>query len=234
LEYGQYEYYFTAKNAYYPDEYISQTQKIIITERPKNFTVISPENVEADDEKKAILDTNVIFKWNVQPGAEGDTLTNTFYYGTSKNNMQQIDLAEQTEYEIAKLAPRTRYYWKVSVKNQYGATLENEQIYTFITGGNIKKVYNAPNPFNPQKGEKTDIVFYMANSGDVEVNIYSEYGDKIRNFSVNNLTSGNNCVCYDGKDDKGNTLYNGTYLCIIKKKYNGSTETEKCRLLIIK
>ena len=234
LDYGQYEYYFTAKNAHYPNEYVSQTQKITITERPKNFTVISPENVEFDDEKKAILDTNIVFKWNVQPGADGDTLTNTFYYGTNKNNMQQVDLAEQTEYEIAKLNPRTRYYWKVSVQNQYGATLKDEQIYTFITGGNIKKAYNAPNPFNPQKGEKTDIVFYMTNPGNVEVNIYSEYGDKVRSFSVNNLVGGNNNVSYDGKDDKGNTLYNGTYLCIIKKKYNGTTETEKCRLLIIK
>jgi len=234
LDYGQYEYYFTAKNDYYPNEYITHPQKLVITERPKNFTVISPENIEIDDEKKAILDTNIIFKWNVQPGSDGDILTNTFYYGTNKTDMKQVDLAEQTEYEIAKLAPRTRYYWKVSVQNQYGAKLEEEQIYTFITGGNIKKVYNAPNPFNPQKGEKTDIVFYMADSGKIEINIYSEYGDKIRNFSVNNLSSGNNYVTYDGRDDKGNILYNGTYLCIIKKKYTEREETEKCRLLIIK
>lgn len=234
LDYGQYEYYFTAKNDYYPNEYVTQSQKLIITERPKNFTVISPENVEVDDEKKAILDTNIIFKWSVQPGSEGDILTNTFYYGTNKTDMQQVDLAELTEYEIPKLNPRTRYYWKVSVQNQYGAKLEEEQIYTFITGGNIKKVYNAPNPFNPQKGEKTDIVFYMADSGKVEINIYSEYGDKIKNFSVNNLASGNNYVTYDGRDDRGNILYNGTYLCIIKKKYAGREETEKCRLLIIK
>jgi hypothetical protein len=59
-------------------------------------------------------------------------------------------------------------------------------------------------------------------------------GDKIKSFSVNNLASGNNYVTYNGRDDKGNILYNGTYLCIIKKKYTGREETEKCRLLIIK
>ena len=234
LDYGQYEYYFTAKNDNYPDEFVSETQKLIITERPKNFTVISPENVEVDDDKKAILDTNIIFKWSVQPGNDGDVLTNTLYYGTNKNDMQRVDLATLTEYETPKLNPRTRYYWKVSVQNQYGATLPDEQIYTFITGGNIKKVYNAPNPFNPQKGETTDILFYMTDNGRAEINIYSEYGDKIRSFSADNLASGNNYVTYDGKDDKGNILYNGTYLCIIRKKYNGRQETEKCRLLIIK
>ena len=234
LDYGVYVYYFTAKNEHYPNEFVSKTQKFIITERPKNFTVISPKNVEIDDEKQAILDTNVIFKWDVSPGVEGDTLTNTLYYGTNKNNMQKIDLKEATEYEVPKLNPRTRYYWKVSVQNQYGAALTDEQIYTFVTGGNIKKAYNAPNPFNPQKGENTDILFYMSASGRAEIHIYSEYGDKIRSFSINNLESGNNYVTYDGKDDKGNILYNGTYLCIIKKKYTGREETEKCRLLIIK
>ena len=234
LDYGVYDYYFTAKNEHYSGEFTTKTQKLIVTERPKNFTVISPKNVEVDDEKQAILDTNVIFKWSVSPGVDGDTLTNTLYYGTNKNDMQQINLAEAAEYEIPKLNPRTRYYWKVSVQNQHGALLADEQIYTFITGGNIKKVYNAPNPFNPQKGEKTDILFYMSDSGRAEINIYSEYGDKIKNFSVNNLASGNNYVTYDGRDDKGNILYNGTYLCIIKKKYAGRTETEKCRLLIIK
>jgi len=234
LDYGVYEYYFTAKNEHYPEQYTSSVQKLIITERPKNFTVISPKNVEVDDEKQAILDTDVIFKWSVSSGVDGDILTNILYYGTNKNDMQKIDLAQATEYEIPKLNSRTRYYWKVSVQNQYGATLSEEQIYTFITGGNIKKVYNAPNPFNPQKGEKTDILFYMSDSGRAEINIYSEYGDKIRSFTVSDLASGNNYVSYDGKDDKGNTLYNGTYLCIVKKKYSGRTETEKCRLLIIK
>ena len=47
----------------------------------------------------------------------------------------------------------------------------------------------------------------MADSGKVEINIYSEYGDKIKNFSVNNLASGNNYVTYDGRDDRGNILY---------------------------
>jgi len=234
LDYGVYKYYFTAKNKHYPTQYTSSVQKLIVTERPKNFTVVSPKNVEIDDEKQAILDTNIIFRWNVSPGVDGDILTNTLYYGTNKNDMQQVDLAEATEYEIFRLNPRTRYYWKVSVQNQYGALLADEQIYTFITGGNIRKVYNAPNPFNPQKGEKTDILFYMSSSGRTEINIYSEYGDKIRSFSVNNLESGNNYVTYDGRDDKGNILYNGTYLCIIKKKYAERTETEKCRLLIIK
>ena len=106
------------------------------------------------------------------------------------------------------------------------------QIFNFVTLGAVSRVYNAPNPFNPQKGQKTRIFFEMYEDGKAEINIYSEYGDKIRTISVNNLPKGTNEIEYDGKDDYGNILYNGTYLCVLKK--NGSSNSEKCRLLIIK
>ncbi|MDD5102665.1 MAG: hypothetical protein PHH62_06755, partial [Endomicrobiaceae bacterium] len=83
-------------------------------------------------------------------------------------------------------------------------------------------------------GEKTRIFFEMPEDGSVQMDIYSEYGDKIYHLSLDNLSKGSNEILYDGKDDYGNILYNGTYLCIIKKKFSGQTKTERCRLLIIK
>ena len=147
--------------------------------------------------------------------------------------MQSYNLETQNSYIAYNLSPRTRYYWRVEVENQYGAKLLNPKTFNFVTLGEIKKMYNAPNPFNPLK-EKTRIFFEMHEDGNIDFDVYSEYGDKIYHTSKNNLSKGNNEIVYDGKDDYGNTLYNGTYLCIVKKKYSGTTKTERCRLLVIK
>ncbi|MFA7073967.1 MAG: hypothetical protein WC234_02120 [Endomicrobiaceae bacterium] len=229
-DYGIYDYFVVADNDSYPDIYTSPTKTFVVTERPHSFINL---NTNLQDEK-ANQNVNVKFNWSASKGVESDILKYIFYIGTDSNSMQSQDLATASSYTADMLMSRTRYYWKVEVENQYGAKLLNPVIYTFVTLGEIARVYNAPNPFNPQAGEKTRVFFEMPESGSVQMNIYSEYGDKIYHVSYDNLSKGSNEILYDGKDDYGNILYNGTYLCIIKKKYSGQTKTERCRLLIIK
>lgn len=228
LDYGVYEYYVCADNEYYPGIYTSRTCQFVITERPHDFQNLKP-NLQDD---KGNPNTNLEFMWTAQPGVEDDVLRYVLFLGTSESSMQEYDLSTQNHYTVLNLMPRTRYYWKVEIENQYGVKLLNPQIFNFVTLGAVSRVYNAPNPFNPQKGQTTRIFFEMYEDGNAEINIYSEYGDKIRTISVDNLLKGTNEIEYDGKDDYGNILYNGTYLCVLKK--NSSSNSEKCRLLIIK
>lgn len=230
LDYGVYEYYVCADNEKYPGVYKTGTYKVIVTERPKNFKNLN-QNLQ---DEKGNSNTSLEFKWSAEPGVIDDVLRYKFLLGPSENSMQEYDLSTQDFYIAENLLPRTRYYWKVEVENQYGVKMLNPQMFCFVTLGQVARVYNAPNPFNPQKGQKTRIFFEMPKSGSVEINIYSEYGDKIRTISLDNLSQGTNEIEYDGKDDYGNTLYNGTYLCVLKKKYDGNSKIEKCRLLIIK
>ena len=231
LDYGSYDYYVVADNANYPDEYISPTKTFVVTERPHSFVNLNPNLQDGRGNSNTILN----FSWNASKGVESDVLKYTLSLGSSENSMQEYDLATQNYYTVENLNSRTRYYWKVEVENQYGVKLLNPIIYDFVTLGEIRKVYNAPNPFNPQKGQNTRIFFEMQEDGNVELDIYSEYGDKIYHTSQDNLLKGNNEIVYNGKDDNGNILYNGTYLCVIKKNYsNGGSKTERCRLLIIK
>ncbi len=231
LDYGSYDYYVVADNIYYPDEYISPAKTFVVTERPHSFVNLNPNLQDGRGNSNTVLN----FSWNVSKGVESDVLKYTLFLGSSENSMQEYDLATQNYYTAENLSPRTRYYWRVEVENQYGVKLLNPITYDFVTLGEIKKVYNAPNPFNPQKGQNTRIFFEMSEDGNVELDIYSEYGDKIYHASQDNLSKGNNEIVYNGKDDKGNILYNGTYLCVIKKNYsNGGSKTERCRLLIIK
>ncbi len=231
-DYGAYEYYVTAANEIYPGEYSTENNKkvFVVTERPYDFVNLNP-NLQNDN---AASNAAVNFSWNINKGVNTDILKNTLFLGKSENSMQQYDLGTQTSFTAQNLSPRTRYYWRVEVENQYGAKLLSPQTFQFVTLGEITKAYNAPNPFNPQKGQKTRIFFEMAENGKADIDIYSEYGDKIFNVSLNGLNAGNNEYAYDGRDDYKNILYNGTYLCVIKKKYSGRTSTEKCRLLIIK
>ena len=231
LDYGSYDYYVIADNDNYPGEYLSPIKNFVITERPHSFVNLNPNLQDG----RGNSNTNLNFSWNVTKGVANDILKYTLFLGTSEREMKQYDLATQSSYIAQSLSTRTRYYWRVEVENQYGAKLLNPITYNFVTLGEIKKVYNAPNPFNPQKGQNTRIFFEMQQDGNVELDVYSEYGDKIYHASIDNLSKGNNEYVYNGKDDYGNILYNGTYLCVVKKKYsNGESKTERCRLLIIK
>ena len=230
LDYDIYAYYIVADNEKYPGEYKSPTRKFFVTENPHSFKNLNPYLEGGHGNSNTVLE----FKWTAEKGLETDILKYTLFLGTSENSMKQYDLATQDYYTAYNLEPRTRYYWKVEVENQYGAKLLNPKTYNFVTLGEIKKVYNAPNPFNPMI-EKTRIFFEMAEEGNVDLDVYSEYGDKIYHTSRHNLPKGNGDIEYAGRDDRGSVLYNGTYVCVVKKKYHsGGTQKERCRLLVIK
>ncbi len=229
-EYGEYEYYCEATNDYYPGIYKTPLQTFVVTERPHSFINL---NINTQNDN-ANPNTGISFSWSVSKGVPSDILSYVFCIGTDATNMTETNLNISNNYVISDLQSRTRYYWKVKVSNQYGVQLLSPGIFSFITLGTISRVYNAPNPFNPQKGENTRIFFEMPENGSAQIDIYSEYGDRIRTISQSGLLQGSNEIVYDGKDDNGRVLYNGTYLCVLKKKYSGQTKTEKCRLLIIK
>ena len=229
-DYGAFEYYAVASNENYPGEYQTPVKIFIVTERPHSFENLNKNLQDGKGNSNTVLN----FSWTAEKGIETDVLKYVLFLGPSQNSMNQYDLGINNFYVAENLLPRTRYYWRVEVENQYGAKLLSPEIFDFVTLGEIKKTYNAPNPFNPQKGQKTRIFFEMQEDGNADIGIYSEYGDKIFNTTLKNLSKGNNEFNYDGKDDYGNVLYNGTYLCVIKKKYSGNTKTERCRLLIIK
>ena len=230
LDYGSYVYYVVADNEKHPGEYKSPTRTFFVTENPHSFENLNPDLQDGKGNTNTILN----FKWTAKKGLETDTLKYTLFLGTSENSMKQYDLETQDFYTAYNLEPQTRYYWKVEVENQYGAKLLNPEIFNFVTLGEIKKVYNAPNPFNPMI-EKTRIFFEMAEDGNVDLDVYSEYADKIYHTSIYNVPKGNYNIEYAGRDDRGSVLYNGTYLCVVKKKYHsGRTQKERCRLLVIK
>jgi hypothetical protein len=138
-----------------------------------------------------------------------------------------------TSYTLTSLESGMVYYWQVQASNQYNAASLGP-VYSFTTIKEPKKAFNYPNPFNPARNQKTNIVFEMAEDGDADITVFSEFGNRCWGQNVCGLNKGTNQVSYDGRDDSGNTMYNGTYPCVIKKRYANGEQDDHCRLLIIK
>jgi hypothetical protein len=182
------------------------------------------------------------FRWKVYSDEDNDILTFELYYWLEggKSSMKTVsgisNINNETSRKVSGLEKMRRYYWYMRIVNKYGADLITEE-YSFPTGGAVEKFYNAPNPFNPARGQPTNFVFNMPQSGSAKLVIYSEYGDKVwesetYNYAGNDVMSKK--IVYNGRDNSGKMLYNGTYIAVLTKKYGGKTKVEKCRILVIK
>ncbi|AKL97567.1 hypothetical protein [Endomicrobium proavitum] len=233
LPMGAYQYKYYTTNDEYERGLYELSGNWYATTRPYNFSKTNPIDFVEN------LPDNVQFAWTVTTDEPGDILTYELYIGRTP---EQSSLVKHTDdpspnavsFTIPQLEHKKQYYWYMVVKNKYGAELVT-QVYNFYTGGMVQKFYNAPNPFNPATGVKTKFVFPMPEDGTAKITVYSEYGDKVwESNSINAAGNSSVEVEYDGKDNSGKMLYNGTYLAILTKKYGGKTQTERCRILIIK
>jgi len=231
---GEYTYeYITTNSEYMPllGEYcVSGTW--YVTSRPYGFELIRPKNGETT------LPENTNFAWNVF--SDEGLLYYDIYLGTrsSKDGLAKIHsgYGDPKEYTKSGLEHTRQYYWYMVITNKHGASIETD-LYTFYTGGRVQKFYNAPNPFNPARGQQTQFVFNMPQDGTAKLVIYSEYGDKVYESRTESFQGGadvSKSIFYDGRDNSGKMLYNGTYIAILTKKYGGQTKVEKCRILVIK
>lgn len=131
------------------------------------------------------------------------------------------------------LTNKTSGYWNIMVStgdtvSELAAAFEIKQS-PHMT---YPHAFNAPNPFSPAQG--TQIVFDMPEDGSAELRLYTESGDLCWHRSFEGLAAGQNQIAYNGRDDNGRPLYNGTYVCEITCKYSGGESKDRCRLLIVK
>jgi hypothetical protein len=80
-------------------------------------------------------------------------------------------------------------------------------------------IFNYPNPFNPVKGEKTNIRFTVFDDdSEGEFVVYNAAAQAVyyKKISAGILSRGQNEIIWDGRNFKGYTLASGVYLGIIK------------------
>jgi hypothetical protein len=81
--------------------------------------------------------------------------------------------------------------------------------------GAALKLYNWPNPFNPDKEGLTTLTFILPAAGPVTLRMLDAGGDLVKQWSVDGA-SGMNLLVWDGKNGAGNTVANGAYSVLLQ------------------
>lgn len=226
LEPGSYNYKYTFASSQVPDGYSLEISSFVVCRRPNGCINLNMK------QSAIVSNAKVLLQWSMSVPTNEATAYKV-YLGTDLENMQPVYDGLKTYYEILGLDYGKQYFWQIEAKNNYGISSKS-QIFKFSTINKITKAYNYPNPFNPALGQKTNILFDMSDNGSAKLSVYSEFGDLCWEKVFDNLVKGANEVTYNGKDDNEKVLFNGTYLCVINKKYSNKEEKDKCRILIIK
>lgn len=225
LPVGVYIYKYSVKNSQFADEYTLEQSSFVVARRP-----VKIEN-DGGAEATVVSTGKVTLKWN-GISADGEKLKYRLYIGPDPASMKLVYEGDATTFELNTLDYARDYCWQVEAVNEFGISSKS-RVYRFSTVTKITKAFNYPNPFNPST-DTTSIVFDMPAAGTAEISVFSELGDLCWQRSFANLPQGSNEVKYDGRDDGGRVLYNGSYNCVVEKKYNGKEEKNNCRLLVIK
>ncbi|MCJ7650361.1 MAG: T9SS type A sorting domain-containing protein, partial [Candidatus Lokiarchaeota archaeon] len=109
-----------------------------------------------------------------------------------------------------------------------GSTPGFEKYFTVSNEFALLNLYNYPNPFS----EKTSFTFILpVLPEELKINIYSIAGRKIKEIKkiMNELIVGFNKIDWDGKDEDGDVVANGSYLykVIIRNAENSFSTTQK-------
>jgi hypothetical protein len=111
-----------------------------------------------------------------------------------------------------------------------------------LTANDPKEAFcNYPNPFGQPPFETTKIVFLLTTPGNANVNIriFTLMGELVKskwNKNLDNLPRGlyDGYLEWDGRNDRGDRVLNGVYLCIIEIKANGFNEKFMTKIAYIK
>jgi hypothetical protein len=97
-----------------------------------------------------------------------------------------------------------------------------------------------PNPFGKNQ-DYANIRFYLETDGDVEIRIFTLVGELVWTKIVQGETAGSHDGAsetqyrWDGKNDKGYTVLNGVYLCVLRvKEQGGGTKIYTKKIAYIK
>ncbi len=128
----------------------------------------------------------------------------------------------KVDYKFSNMDPGS-YKLKVKAWDVFNNLSTETTYFTIVSGDElaIRDVYNYPNPF----AANTTFTFQknLSNAVDLQIKIYTIAGRLIRNIEKFNVEGNFVKVNWDGRDEDGNEIANGTYLYkIIVKTLDGS------------
>ena len=167
----------------------------------------------------------VVLEWDAN--TESDLGGYKIYYGAvSQNYSSVIDVGLVSNYSFGNLEAGKNYYFSVTAydTNAHESRFSDEvSLLDGSDGDNnppnsiaIKKCYNFPNPFNPQK-EITQIRYFLQKPELVTIKIYDDLGKCIQTIIENEYKSDGEHIedSWDGKNRYDEIVQNSVYYCTI-------------------
>ncbi|MDD5688377.1 MAG: T9SS type A sorting domain-containing protein [Elusimicrobia bacterium] len=131
------------------------------------------------------------------------------------------DLGATSLKKIALLPTAVTWIFKGSVlatsgSGLYDLTFSTASSTTNIYTGSTLKVYNYPNPFNPNKDGHTTVRLNMSNTTrKLDIKIYTLSGDIVADSTFDNITGGYSyAFTWDGRNKKGELCAPGVYFLL--------------------
>jgi len=130
----------------------------------------------------------------------------------------------------------------VSIIDGEGRAIENSpdmmtQVLSILSEDQEKTFGNFPNPFGRSPNQTTEIRFLINSPSDVTLRLFSLAGELVKSAWNTNLTNLQPDVYYlvwDGKNDEGDTVLNGVYICVIEIRSSEGSKTFTTKIAYIK
>jgi hypothetical protein len=153
--------------------------------------------------------------WLIKADSFGDTLWTKTYGGIGGDYAYTVQQTSDGGYIIA---GRTSSFgagfydvWLIKTDID-GDTITDISKRDFEFPGNYELFQNYPNPFNP----KTVIRYYLPKKTKVDLTIYNLLGKEIRKLVNHIQSAGEKSFIWEGKDNSGESVSSGIYLCQLK------------------
>ena len=121
------------------------------------------------------------------------------------------EMATRYSYVDRTVEPKAQYSYKISDLNYQGIETMHGPITVSAVAppDDYRLEQNYPNPFNPE----TQICYSLKTEGPVRLEVYNLVGQHIRTLVNETQEMGSFEIKWDGKDDKGNLMPSGIYVC---------------------
>lgn len=155
-------------------------------------------------------------------------LTTQLQYQDPLDPMENSEFVAQLA-QFSSVEQLTNIYDVLGENNEMTLSLHN----TLLTSLIGKEIYfSSDELYVGDDGVSADVGFYLSASGNVEVQISDEEGNVVRTINSDALTAGDQVISWDGTNDQGEAVANGTYQVSVVYKQNGGEDTQLTAYMI--
>ncbi|MFH1563563.1 MAG: lamin tail domain-containing protein [Nitrospirota bacterium] len=154
----------------------------------------------------------------------------------------QGEAIDSTKVSAGQSIARNSIFDTTKTKNDWSvASIPTPGLFNNLTSQAAKppqaKVVNIINKiFAPQEGKQTTIIYSLSKAAEVSIRIYDIRGRLVKRLIEQEyqIAKGGNMISWDGRDEEGEILPIGVYICYLEAIGDGGSSSDKVTLILAK